>query len=218
MQEKNITLRENILYSAKELFLENGCEKTSMRDIAKNAKVSLGSVVYHFTSKENLISEVSDIILKELREVSFEIISFAKNSLEELFLYQLLMQVRFIENPKVERLFNQRLTMSGSDIEPHIYTVERYKNIIKEYDLKIRDDDIYIYMQCAKFIEKGFTELKLTQGFKMTYLELIYLIVESSVLPLGISKDIIIKSYNDAVKKLSKEDIKLLEIRESILV
>ncbi len=218
MQEKNITLRDNILYCAKELFLENGCEKTSMRDIAKKAQVSLGSVVYHFTSKENLIMEVSDIILKQLRELSFETINLAKNSIEELFLYQLLMQVRFIENPKVERLFNQLLTMSGNKTKPHIYTIERYKNILNEYSLKLSEEEIFIYMQSGKFVEKGFTELKLTQNFQMTYLDLIYLIVETTILPLGISKKTVLEAFENAVEKISKEDIELLKTNKATLV
>jgi len=47
--------KERILKVAEELFAVHGFDSTSMREITKNAKVSLALVNYHFGSKENLL-------------------------------------------------------------------------------------------------------------------------------------------------------------------
>ena len=47
--------REKILQAAEKLFVENGFEGTSVRDLAKEADVNLAMISYYFGSKENLL-------------------------------------------------------------------------------------------------------------------------------------------------------------------
>ena len=47
-----------ILKSAKKLFLENGYERTNLRDICNGANVTNGAFYRHFTSKDALFSEL----------------------------------------------------------------------------------------------------------------------------------------------------------------
>ena len=50
--------RETILDMAERLFAENGVDGTSIRDITGAAGVNLGSINYHFGSKQDLVAEV----------------------------------------------------------------------------------------------------------------------------------------------------------------
>src|SRR3954447_14301780 len=50
--------RSHILDVAEELFSEEGCDRVSIRDITKEARVNLGAINYHFGSKEDLIAAV----------------------------------------------------------------------------------------------------------------------------------------------------------------
>lgn len=50
--------RDRILDAAEELFAERGFAGTSMRDIATAAPAELGSISYHFQSKEDIFSKV----------------------------------------------------------------------------------------------------------------------------------------------------------------
>ncbi len=218
MKNKNLSLKENILKSARELFLDKGYEKTSMRDIAKKAKVSLGSVVYHYNSKDNLMYEVSEGLLKELRESEYDEKILVSSSLERLFLYQLLLQVGFNQNPKIERFFNQLLARSEIKVAPYSYTVKIYRDVLKEFSIDASEDDIFKYMQIAKFVEIGFTRMKLSRDITISYLDSIYLIIESSILPLGISKETLIDAYNAALGKLSDKDIEILKTDRMKLV
>lgn len=58
MTDQNPDTKEKIMEAARILFADNGFEGTSVRDIAKAADVNVASVNYHFSSKDNLFSEI----------------------------------------------------------------------------------------------------------------------------------------------------------------
>src|ERR1700721_3160091 len=52
------SLREAILCAAEDLFLTNGFNAVSVRDIAQAAGANPGSVTYHFKTKDGLLLEI----------------------------------------------------------------------------------------------------------------------------------------------------------------
>jgi AcrR family transcriptional regulator len=54
--------RSQILNSALALFRERGLEASTMRDVAKKAKVALGAAYYYFPSKEAIVQEYYDAV------------------------------------------------------------------------------------------------------------------------------------------------------------
>ncbi len=50
--------RTAVLDAARELFVQNGYEATSMDDIARSSRVSKGAVYYHFDDKQDLFAEL----------------------------------------------------------------------------------------------------------------------------------------------------------------
>lgn len=57
-----------IIRSAKELFVANGMEKTSVSQIVKNIGVAQGLFYYYFKSKEEVVAAVVDSLLDECEE------------------------------------------------------------------------------------------------------------------------------------------------------
>jgi AcrR family transcriptional regulator len=55
--EKIISNREALLQAAKKCLIEKGYNRTTARDIASTAGVSLAAIGYHFSSKEALLTE-----------------------------------------------------------------------------------------------------------------------------------------------------------------
>jgi AcrR family transcriptional regulator len=49
----------DIMRSAEELFMENGYEKTSMRQIAEHSGLTKGALYHHFDSKESLLDRIA---------------------------------------------------------------------------------------------------------------------------------------------------------------
>ena len=58
MRDGGRSSRERILEAAEELMSRRGFHAVSMREIAREAEVKLGSVTYHFGTKENLLAEI----------------------------------------------------------------------------------------------------------------------------------------------------------------
>ncbi|MFT7229431.1 MAG: TetR/AcrR family transcriptional repressor of uid operon [Methylophilaceae bacterium] len=78
--------RRNLLVNtAIECFIRNGIHKTGIREIAKEANVSLGNMYNHFSSKHELIAEIAtldkrdlELIIKELNSNEDTYIAISK--------------------------------------------------------------------------------------------------------------------------------------------
>ncbi len=65
---KALAARQHLAETALKLFAEKGFEKTTMRDLAKEAGVSLGHFYYHFSSKEEIVNVFYLETLSEIEE------------------------------------------------------------------------------------------------------------------------------------------------------
>ena len=58
--------KENIVKTALELFLQNGYEKTSMNDIAREVGITKPAIYHHFKNKDQLFHEVLSFFFEEM--------------------------------------------------------------------------------------------------------------------------------------------------------
>ncbi|MGI6660020.1 MAG: TetR/AcrR family transcriptional regulator [Dethiobacteraceae bacterium] len=84
--------RQEILETAMLLFEQNGINKTSMNDIAKAAAITKGLVYYYFSSKEELVTAVIDLVVEQINQQLQEIVqapslNFYEKLAEILLLY-----------------------------------------------------------------------------------------------------------------------------------
>ncbi len=56
-------MKENILLAATDLITKNGIKNTSLADIAKAVDISKGTLYYHYSSKDDLISDIANMHL-----------------------------------------------------------------------------------------------------------------------------------------------------------
>jgi len=68
-----IDTRDKIMQAAKELFFEKGYERTTTRDIASRAGISLGSVYTYFKEKKALLNHVIPVIFEDMLSRVFTI-------------------------------------------------------------------------------------------------------------------------------------------------
>ena len=61
-----MTKREIILQTAMSLFIEKGIQSTSTASIAKAANVATGTLFHHFKTKEELITQLYNLIFDSL--------------------------------------------------------------------------------------------------------------------------------------------------------
>lgn len=60
----NNSSKQAVLLTACRLFLEKGYSATSLREIAKKSEVNIGSLIYMFENKENLLCELTSFVLE----------------------------------------------------------------------------------------------------------------------------------------------------------
>ncbi len=59
--------RDKVLETALELFTQKGFFSTSMRDISRESKVSIGSIYHHFPDKEGVAAALYDAMIERMR-------------------------------------------------------------------------------------------------------------------------------------------------------
>jgi len=79
---KSERTRGDVLSAAARLFRHDGYYATTMRDIAQEAGIEAGSIYYHFQSKEQILSEVLDLGVRQLYEKVSAIVRSAKDNSE----------------------------------------------------------------------------------------------------------------------------------------
>lgn len=68
-KENQITdTRQSILNAASKLITEKGVKNTSLADIAKEVGISKGTLYYYYSTKDDIIYDITDIHLKQITE------------------------------------------------------------------------------------------------------------------------------------------------------
>lgn len=66
MQSEGLSMRENILAAAVQLFAEYGYHAAPLRDIARLAGIQAASIYYHYPNKQSLLVEIMAIHMQRL--------------------------------------------------------------------------------------------------------------------------------------------------------
>ncbi|WP_371025356.1 TetR/AcrR family transcriptional regulator [Paraclostridium ghonii] len=99
MKSNNTNMKENILLSATELITKNGIKNTSLSDIAKAVNISKGTLYYHYSSKDDLISEIANIHLNAITESILKCIQgMDRNNHKEQIINLIMEKISDIEN------------------------------------------------------------------------------------------------------------------------
>lgn len=94
--------RQEIIDAAKELFFENGFDKTQVADISKKLNVAQGLVYHYFKSKTEILYAVIDELSEERLQVTKEALSENEGSAIDCLRMLLLSN---LEMKKYEKLF-----------------------------------------------------------------------------------------------------------------
>ena len=65
-------MKENILLTATDLMIKNGIKNTSLADIAKAVDISKGTLYYHYSSKDDLISDIANMHLMDITNAALD--------------------------------------------------------------------------------------------------------------------------------------------------
>jgi AcrR family transcriptional regulator len=120
VKEKMDLKKREILKAAREVFAENSYQGTSIKSVARKAKVATGTLYLYFTNKESLINMIVDEMFSELLKCikeerakytdGFDKLQASMEACVKLFIKEKNMaKILLIQVPSVNNAFNSRL-------------------------------------------------------------------------------------------------------------
>ena len=134
-QIKALDTKDKIYNSAMNKFTEKGLERTTIQEICRDAKVSIGSFYNHFNSKEDIIYEIfkrADLNFEQFKERNMD-----KKGIRELILEYMDYYVSFVQTNDIQ------FTKFFYNTSNHYFVQEKrpmqevLKSILREYDLEL---------------------------------------------------------------------------------
>ena len=148
-REPEAKRRARMLKSAEKLFLHQGYSGTSMRDIARGAKVALGNLYNHFSSKEDIfdalieahspareLSELIEIVeIEKFPSNLFELAKALKEIVERNSVFIRLTDIDGIEfgGRKTSKIIKKTVEMVGAPFF-ELYRKHAGQNLVRKFD------------------------------------------------------------------------------------
>lgn len=131
--------REEIFQIAKDMAMEKGLFKLTVRDLAKEADISIGSVYNLFATKDNLIL----LLIEDYWDASIKTIMPHEKISNNGFIenLELLYKNLFIISSKFHRDFIKDMVGLDMNNRSASYTMKKYKDIIKDQILILIEED-----------------------------------------------------------------------------
>lgn len=126
---EKITRRERILRAAKKLFLQNGYENTSVRQIVDEADTSMGNLYYHFPDKLSILKVICQQFVSILREQTREVHNLSLSPEIGFALDFRIGLINTLEDPKLSQLW----LVVRKIPEIYKYSLENKRNRLKTF-------------------------------------------------------------------------------------
>lgn len=101
--KKHDLIKQNLISAARQLFIKFGFEKTTMNEIAEEARKGKSSLYYYFTSKEEIFQAVVEYEAEILKNNIIQALEDCQNAEEKLRTYVL---TRFYGIKELGNLYN----------------------------------------------------------------------------------------------------------------
>lgn len=132
--------KERIYNSAKELFYNQGYNATTIQQIADHSDTTLGSMTYHFATKDTFIAQIFDDYLTSINEsLQVKLIGYKPiNSFEKHFYLTMVWYQYLLSDPLVKNFYFE--ISQNDSLYPFLHgrMSEIYHSFVKDYNLRIR--------------------------------------------------------------------------------
>lgn len=134
-----IDTKENVLSAVADLFLKYGVRSVSMDDIAHNQGISKKTIYQYFDDKNDLVNQVTTMLLEERMKEYQQNSDIACNAIEELYTMSRLLRKHF------------------SEINPALmYDVQKYHP--QAWELFLKHENEVVYDSVKDNLESGIKE------------------------------------------------------------
>jgi|GEM_PF-3512796 len=131
--KRGLRTAARILKVATKIFIKNGYSNTSLRSVAKAARVDIYNVQYYFHNKENLLAAIFESHVNVFHEKLDQIVQDKDKTAEQRFASILDAQFNQNRGSEMRGLYTQHLTLAeNSEFAANLLdkTFTNYRNII----------------------------------------------------------------------------------------
>ncbi len=206
-------VKTKVLQTAIKMFLENGYKKTTMRDIAANASVNYGSLMFAFKTKEALVCELVGFVI----DCQFEVVS---NTLTDVthdkilqYAVETALQLRIAEkSAQMKEMYIVSYSMANSSQVIYNNLTKKLQYIFKEQLPSLEEKDFYELEIAAAGIMRNFLTIDCDKYFTIDrkikrFLETTFLIYRVSDEKIKEIIDFIDKIDFESLEKLTQNKI-----------
>ena len=159
-------VKTKVLQTAIKMFLENGYKKTTMRDIAANANVNYGSLMFAFKTKEALVCELVGFVI----DCQFEAVSSTLKGIthDKILQYavETALQLRIAEkSAQMKEMYIVSYSMANSSQVIYNNLTKKLQHIFKEQLPSLEEKDFYELEIAAAGIMRNFLTIDCDKYF-----------------------------------------------------
>jgi len=132
--------KERIYKSAKELFYNQGYNATTIQQIADHSDTTLGSMTYHFATKDTFVARIFDDYLNSIHDsLNEKLIGYKPiNAFERHFYLTMVWYHHLLSDPRVNHFYYE--ISKNDSLYPFLHGKmgEIYHEFVRDYNLRIR--------------------------------------------------------------------------------
>lgn len=207
--------KERIYNSAKELFYKQGYNTTTIQQIADHSETTLGSMTYHFATKETFVAKIFDVYLNSIHEsLNKKLIGYKPINSFETHFYLTMVWYHHLLNDQHVNNFYYEISQNDS-LYPHLHGKmgEIYHDFVRDYNLRVRPIDFDALLIADFGARRELTRAFCEKRIKMPVEDFSILIITNTARCLGIPQKSIYRVGYEALLFFREHDfseIKLL--------
>jgi len=175
-------MRWQILLAATRLFMENGYTNTSLRSIAAEAEVNIGSLMNLFPSKEEILEQLVEQVIESQFAVAQQMV-WGKTS-DRLMFYaaETALQLHIVEsNEQLRDVYSWAYSLPKPSARIQQIMTEKLEGVFREHLPELKTQDFYKLEIASAGIMRGFMTIPCNMWFTMdqkidSFLETTFLI------------------------------------------
>ena len=176
--------RSKILHAAAKLFLAKGYAESTVKEIASEAGVNLGSLTFAFKSKENILCELVGFVLEGQFEAAGRLLKGVTEDLILFYAVETVMQLHMAESSEhMREMYSVSYSLPQSSQIIYRTITGKLEYIFKEYLPDLEAKDFYEREIASGGIMRGFMTVPCDMYFTMerkvkSFLETTFLVYE----------------------------------------
>ncbi len=197
--KKSEQTKQRIKNAAFKLFIENGYDNTTVRQIADAAEMgNSGAIYYHYPSKEEIMRDIFEERIHLITSHYDEKIDINENPLLSCCAcMKALLKYMFL-NDNLKNIFSMILKSEWYDEVVMGRNMEFYKAWAKKYSVAVDSENLTLFVYSTRGVETKLILEKIKGNLNMENDVIFNYIIRSFPLMIGIPKDVVDKAILEA--------------------